>query len=96
MVYTLSTQLRELIAEMFVKRKERIAAEDEERYRKEEEVSLRLLSTTKIVTLIFLVRYRLSQRNEKEQKLRKNRSQLGQSNLRKRWLKYEKRKSKRD
>ncbi|GAA6063932.1 hypothetical protein JCM10212_004791 [Sporobolomyces blumeae] len=37
MVYTLSLQLRELIGDMFVKRKERIAAEDEERYRLEEE-----------------------------------------------------------
>ncbi|GAA6021687.1 hypothetical protein JCM11491_001361 [Sporobolomyces phaffii] len=37
MVYTLSLQLRELIAEMFVQRKERIAREDDERYRKEEE-----------------------------------------------------------
>ena len=40
MVYTLSTQLREMIADMFVKRKERTAAEDEERYRREEEASL--------------------------------------------------------
>ncbi|GAA5968691.1 hypothetical protein JCM21900_005480 [Sporobolomyces salmonicolor] len=37
MVYTLSLQLRELMAEMLVKRKERIAREDEERYRLEEE-----------------------------------------------------------
>lgn len=40
MVYTLSTQLREMIADMFVKRRERTAAEDEERYRREEEASL--------------------------------------------------------
>lgn len=38
MVYTLALQLKELIAEMIVKRKERIAREDEERYRREEEV----------------------------------------------------------
>ncbi|BGP38259.1 hypothetical protein JCM10449v2_002188 [Rhodotorula kratochvilovae] len=37
MVYTLALQLKELIAEMIVKRKERIAREDEERYRREEE-----------------------------------------------------------
>ncbi|BGO89899.1 hypothetical protein NBRC10512_003459 [Rhodotorula toruloides] len=37
MVYTLALQLKELIAEMLVKRKERIAREDEERYRREEE-----------------------------------------------------------
>lgn len=39
MVYTLALQLKELIADMLVKRKERIAREDEERYRREEEVS---------------------------------------------------------
>ncbi|GAA5953823.1 hypothetical protein JCM3765_000660 [Sporobolomyces pararoseus] len=48
MVYTLSTQLRELIAEMFVKRKERIAAEDEERYRKEEEAIAKKREGTKV------------------------------------------------
>ncbi|BGP23091.1 RWD domain containing protein [Rhodotorula toruloides] len=37
MVYTLALQLKELIAEMLVRRKERIAREDEERYRREEE-----------------------------------------------------------
>ncbi|GAA5823903.1 hypothetical protein JCM3770_000334 [Rhodotorula araucariae] len=37
MVYTLALQLKELIAEMIVRRKERIAREDEERYRREEE-----------------------------------------------------------
>ncbi|GJN88281.1 hypothetical protein Rhopal_001246-T1 [Rhodotorula paludigena] len=39
MVYTLALQLKELIAEMIVKRKERIAREDEERYRREEEAA---------------------------------------------------------
>ncbi|GAA5913688.1 hypothetical protein JCM6882_008720 [Rhodosporidiobolus microsporus] len=37
MVFTLASSLKELLAEMLVKRKERIAREDEERYRKEEE-----------------------------------------------------------
>lgn len=38
MVFTLAQQLKELIADMMKRRKERIAREDEERYRREEEV----------------------------------------------------------
>lgn len=38
MVFTLAQQLKELIADMMTRRKERIAKEDEERYRREEEV----------------------------------------------------------
>lgn len=38
MVFTLASRLKELIAEMIVKRKERIAREDDERFRREEEV----------------------------------------------------------
>lgn len=38
MVYTLALRLKELIAEMIVRRKERIAREDDERFRREEEV----------------------------------------------------------
>jgi hypothetical protein len=38
MVFTLASQLKELLAEMLVKRRERIAKEDEERFRREEEV----------------------------------------------------------
>ncbi|GAA5971721.1 hypothetical protein JCM11641_000699 [Rhodosporidiobolus odoratus] len=37
MVFTLASQLKELLAEMLVKRRERIAKEDEERFRREEE-----------------------------------------------------------
>ncbi|GAA6034309.1 hypothetical protein JCM8097_003837 [Rhodosporidiobolus ruineniae] len=37
MVFTLASQLKELLAEMLVKRKERIAREDDERFRAEEE-----------------------------------------------------------
>ncbi|GAA5845892.1 hypothetical protein JCM11251_006722 [Rhodosporidiobolus azoricus] len=37
MVFTLASSLKELLADMLVKRKERIAKEDEERYRREEE-----------------------------------------------------------
>ncbi|BGP14199.1 hypothetical protein JCM10213_006697 [Rhodosporidiobolus nylandii] len=37
MVFTLASQLKELLAEMLVKRKERIAREDDERFRREEE-----------------------------------------------------------
>ncbi|GAA6024448.1 hypothetical protein JCM10207_005768 [Rhodosporidiobolus poonsookiae] len=37
MVFTLASQLKELLAEMLVKRRARIDREDEERYRKEEE-----------------------------------------------------------
>ncbi|BGP54143.1 hypothetical protein JCM8202_003145 [Rhodotorula sphaerocarpa] len=37
MVYTLALRLKELIAEMIVRRKERIAREDDERFRREEE-----------------------------------------------------------
>ncbi|GAA5900705.1 Gir2p [Sporobolomyces salmoneus] len=48
MVYTLSTQLRELISEMFVQRKERIAAEDEERYRAEEAAIAKKREGTKV------------------------------------------------
>lgn len=43
MVYTLSLRLRELIGEMFVLRKERIAREDQLRYEAEEAVRLSLL-----------------------------------------------------
>jgi len=42
-VYTLSLRLRELIGEMFVLRKERIAREDQLRYEAEEAVRLSLL-----------------------------------------------------
>lgn len=38
MVYTLALRLKDLIAEMVVRRKERIAREDDERFRREEEV----------------------------------------------------------
>lgn len=38
MVYTLALRLKDLIAETIVRRRERIAREDDERFRKEEEV----------------------------------------------------------
>lgn len=41
MVYTLALRLKDLIAEMVVRRKERIAREDDERFQREEEVRAR-------------------------------------------------------
>lgn len=42
MVYTLALRLKDLIAEMVVRRKERIAREDDERFQREEEVRARM------------------------------------------------------
>ncbi|GAA5941913.1 Gir2p [Sporobolomyces koalae] len=53
MVYTLSLQLRELIGDMFVQRKERIAREDDERYRKEEEAIAKKRQGTQVTQASF-------------------------------------------
>ncbi|GAA5860623.1 hypothetical protein JCM8547_005479 [Rhodosporidiobolus lusitaniae] len=48
MVFTLASQLKDLLADMLVKRKERIAREDEERYRLEEEAAAAKTRGTKV------------------------------------------------
>ena len=70
MVYTLSLRLRELIGEMFVLRKERIAREDQLRYEAEEAVCSSLSS---LLSLLLLTKreseYRHWQRRKRERKL---------------------------
>jgi hypothetical protein len=50
MVYTLALRLKDLIAEMVVRRKERIAREDDERFRREEEVRPDVPSSSQIAS----------------------------------------------
>jgi hypothetical protein len=88
MVFTLASQLKELLAEMVVLRKARIAKEDEERYEREEAVCLCLFysshlnNTDRLTSLPACLSRRPSPPKSKERRLPKLRSLRGPSSSR--------------